>query len=119
MKFVVDECTGPTVARWLRQEGFDVISIVDDARGAADDQVLSLAHTDARVLITSDKDFGELVFREKRPHHGIVLLRLNDQSSANSIADVYFRQAIPWSINSSLSPKPVFALPIREAHDLI
>jgi predicted nuclease of predicted toxin-antitoxin system len=86
VKFVVDECTGPKVAKWLRQEGHDVISIFDDARGADDDRVLELAYNDGRVLVTSDKDFGELVFREKRPHHGIVLLRLIDQSAANSIA---------------------------------
>jgi predicted nuclease of predicted toxin-antitoxin system len=86
MKFVVDECAGPTVAKWLRQEGHDLISIFDDARGADDDHVLELAYNDSRVLVTSDKDFGELVFREKRPHYGIVLLRLIDQSAANSIA---------------------------------
>lgn len=86
MNFVVDECTGPTVAQWLQQEGHNVRSIFDDARGSDDDQVLSLAFDENRVLITSDKDFGELVFREKRPHHGVILLRLNDQSSANSIA---------------------------------
>jgi predicted nuclease of predicted toxin-antitoxin system len=86
VKFVVDECTGPKVAKWLRQEGHDAISIFDDARGADDDRVLELAYNDSRVLVTSDKDFGELVFREKRPHHGIVLLRLIDQSAANSIA---------------------------------
>jgi predicted nuclease of predicted toxin-antitoxin system len=86
MKFVVDECTGPTVANWLRQVGHDVISIYDDARGSDDDQVLEIAHTNGRVLITSDKDFGELVHRENRPHHGIVLLRLTNQSAANHIS---------------------------------
>jgi predicted nuclease of predicted toxin-antitoxin system len=86
MNFVVDECTGPSVARSLRLASHDVLSIFDDARGSDDDQVLALAYAESRVLITSDKDFGELIFREKRPHHGVVLLRLNDQSSANSIA---------------------------------
>ncbi len=85
MKFVVDECTGTIVARWLQQQGHDVISIFDDARGSDDDQVLMMAFNDCRVLITSDKDFGELVFREKRSHRGIVLLRLNNQSSANAV----------------------------------
>jgi predicted nuclease of predicted toxin-antitoxin system len=86
MKFVVDECTGPTVAKWLRQEGHDVVSIFDDARGSDDDYVLTFAFNDERVLITSDKDFGELIFREKRPHHGVILLRLANQSAVNYIS---------------------------------
>jgi predicted nuclease of predicted toxin-antitoxin system len=85
MRFVVDECTGPPVAQWLRNQGHDAISIFDDARGADDDHVLSLAYNDGRVLITSDKDFGELIFRDHRPHHGVILLRLNNPSAANSI----------------------------------
>lgn len=40
MKFIVDECTGPTVAAWLRVQGHDVVSIYGDARGAEDDAVL-------------------------------------------------------------------------------
>ncbi len=37
------------------------------------------------ILITNDKDFGELVFRERRKHHGIVFLRLEDERAANKI----------------------------------
>jgi predicted nuclease of predicted toxin-antitoxin system len=97
MKFVVDECTGSFVANWLRTQGNDAISIFDDARGADDDQVLALAFDDQRVLITSDKDFGELIFREHRPHHGVILLRLHNQSPANHIAALerLFQQAQP------------------------
>jgi predicted nuclease of predicted toxin-antitoxin system len=85
MKFVVDECTGPTVAAWLGQQGHDVVSIYDVARGAEDDDVLHRAFTDERILITSDKDFGELISREKRPHHGVVLLRLVNPSPTRQI----------------------------------
>jgi predicted nuclease of predicted toxin-antitoxin system len=86
MKFVVDECTGSKVAQWLRKEGHDVISIFDDARGSDDDQVLALAHNEDRVLITGDKDFGELIFREGRSHHGVILLRLTNPNPANHIS---------------------------------
>lgn len=97
MKFVVDECTGPTAARWLGQQGHDVISIFDDARGVEDDQVLAMAFADSRVVITSDKDFGELIHRENRPHHGIILLRLTIQSAANHISALerLFQQNYP------------------------
>jgi predicted nuclease of predicted toxin-antitoxin system len=85
MRFMVDECTGPTVATWLRLQGHDVVSIFDDARGADDDAVLERAFSEQRILITSDKDFGEMVFREKRCHHGIVLLRLGNPSASRHI----------------------------------
>ena len=99
MKFMVDECTGPTVAKWLVHQGHDVVSVFDAARGSEDDHILEWAVREDRVLITIDKDFGELIFREKKPHRGIVLLRLNDQSPANSIAALerLFQQTIPTS----------------------
>ncbi len=85
MNFVVDECTGPTVAAWLRLQGHDIVSIYDDARGAEDDAVLQRAFAEQRILITSDKDFGEMVFREQRPHHGVILLRLGNPSAIRHI----------------------------------
>ena len=65
MRFLVDECTGPAVARWLRGENHDVISVFDEIRGADDREVLKKAFEQNLILITNDKDFGELVFREK------------------------------------------------------
>jgi len=85
MRFVVDECTGPRVARWLVGQGHDVLSIYNDARGISDDEVLALAYGEQRILITNDKDFGEKVFREHRKHHGIVLLRLADERPVTKI----------------------------------
>lgn len=38
MRFIVDECTGPKVARWLRDQGHEVFSVYEEARGIADDQ---------------------------------------------------------------------------------
>lgn len=75
MKFIVDECTGSTVASFLVQNGFEVISIFDDFRGASDDFILAKCFYECYVLITSDKDFGEMVFRQNRKHHGIILIR--------------------------------------------
>jgi predicted nuclease of predicted toxin-antitoxin system len=45
--------------------------------GISDDQVLGMAGADKAVVVTTDKDFGELVFRQGRTHHGVVLLRLH------------------------------------------
>jgi predicted nuclease of predicted toxin-antitoxin system len=86
MRFLVDECTGPTVARWLEERGHEVFSVFDQASGIADDDVLRRAYEEKRVLVTNDKDFGEKVYRERHPHCGVVLLRLHDERSANKIA---------------------------------
>ncbi len=85
MRFLVDECTGPGVGRWLRQQGHDVFSVFEEARGTSDEDVLRKAHLENRILITNDKDFGDEVYRLKRPHRGIVLLRLDDETSQNTI----------------------------------
>ncbi len=86
MRFLVDECTGPAVAKWLRQLGYDVFSIYDDNRGIDDLTIIEKANVDNYILITNDKDFGELVFHLKKPHKGIILLRLEDERSENKIA---------------------------------
>jgi len=85
MRFLVDECTGPHVARWLNGEGYETFSVFDEARGMADPDVLEKALSENWILITNDKDFGEMVFRERRPHHGVIFLRLNDERSTNKI----------------------------------
>ena len=61
MRFLVDECTGPAVARWLREKGHDVFSVFEQARGMQDDVVIAKAFEENRILITNDKDFGEKV----------------------------------------------------------
>jgi predicted nuclease of predicted toxin-antitoxin system len=86
MRFLVDECTGPAVAQWLRLQNHDVVSVFDEIRGADDRAVIQKAFEQNRILITNDKDFGELVFREKKPHKGVILLRLEDERAANKIA---------------------------------
>jgi len=85
MRFLVDECTGPAVARWLQGQQHDVFSVYEQARGMDDDAIIHKAFAEDWILITSDKDFGEKVFRERRPHKGIVLLRLDDERAANKI----------------------------------
>lgn len=79
MRFLVDESTGPKVAQWLREQGHEVFSVFETARGIDDDLIVQKAHAENWILITNDKDFGEKVYRERKPHHGIVLLRLDDE----------------------------------------
>ena len=86
MKFIVDECSGPTLAAWLAEQGHDVFSVFESARGAADDWVLERARNDGRILVTNDKGFGEKIFRSAGPHPGVVLLRLADETPRAKVA---------------------------------
>jgi len=85
MRFMIDECTGPAVARWLKEQGHNVFSVYEHARGLEDDEVVERAYKENRILITNDKDFGEKVYRDKKPHKGIILLRLDDERTHNKI----------------------------------
>lgn len=86
MRFLVDECTGPTVAKWLRDQDHEVFSVFEDARGANDEELIRKAHKEQWIIITNDKDFGEKVYRDGRIHHGIILLRLEDERPVSKIA---------------------------------
>jgi predicted nuclease of predicted toxin-antitoxin system len=86
MRFLVDECTGPAVAHWLRAQKHEVFSVYEEARGMEDDEVITKAFAESWILITNDKDFGEKIYRERRPHKGVVLLRLEDERAVNKIA---------------------------------
>jgi predicted nuclease of predicted toxin-antitoxin system len=75
MRFLADECCDAALVNSLRADGHDVLYVVETLSGADDDVILARAFSEHRVLLTEDKDFGELVYRLGRPTRGIVLLR--------------------------------------------
>jgi predicted nuclease of predicted toxin-antitoxin system len=85
MRLLIDESTGQAVLEYLREAGHDVLAVADVMPQADDREVLERAATDQRILITNDKDFGELVFRVRRTATGVVLLRLRDERPANRV----------------------------------
>ena len=85
MRFLVDECTGPAVARWLREKSHEVFSVYEEARGITDAEILEKAYSENWILITNDKDFGEKIVREKQPHCGVIFLRLKDERAVSKI----------------------------------
>lgn len=85
MRFLVDECTGPKVAQWLREQGHEVFSVFDEARGITDETIIEKAFVEHWILITNDKDFGEKVYREQHHHRGIIFMRLEDERAPNKI----------------------------------
>ena len=66
------------MAEYLRSLGFDATTVAGDYRpGLRDDEVLALAHSEGRILITDDRHFGDLAVRHGHPHVGVILLRLD------------------------------------------
>lgn len=85
MQFIVDESTGAAVLEYLRSVGHDVLAVAETMPQAEDQDILARAVTERRILVTNDKDFGELVFRSGQPHYGVLLLRLHDESRTNRV----------------------------------
>ena len=80
MNFVADEsCAGPVI-RALREAGHDVTAIAEVAKGATDEQVLERALNEKRVLITEDRDFGELVYARSQSSAGVILVRFHSRA---------------------------------------
>lgn len=77
MKIVADEGVDRQIMEKLRCENHEVICIAELTPGIKNDEVLCLANDEGAVLLTADKDFGELVFRLNRAAHGVVLIRLD------------------------------------------
>ena len=86
VKFLLHESSEHRLAAFLQEQGHDVKSIAHDYPNAlSDTEVLELAGRDARILITNDKDFGELVFKRGLRHHGVILLRLPYGDTAHKL----------------------------------
>ncbi len=83
MKFLANENVAGDAVVALREKGHDVAWIRTDAPGSKDAEVLARAVAEQRILITFDKDFGELAFRAHLPATcGIVLFRIPAPSAA-------------------------------------
>jgi predicted nuclease of predicted toxin-antitoxin system len=76
MKFVADENIDRQIVDRIRQDGHIVMFVAEMDPGISDDVVLDLANQEGPLLLTADKDFGELVFRQHRLMTGVVLIRL-------------------------------------------
>jgi predicted nuclease of predicted toxin-antitoxin system len=81
-----DECCDALLVDGLRADGHDVLYVKETAPGSDDETVLQMAAGQQRILLTEDKDFGELVVRLKLPACGIVLVRMNPADTAAKLA---------------------------------
>jgi predicted nuclease of predicted toxin-antitoxin system len=76
MKFLADEGVDRAVVEAIRRAGHDVRWMAEESEGTKDDAVLAAADRDGLILITEDKDFGDLVYRQHLHHRGVVLIRI-------------------------------------------
>lgn len=84
MKLFLDACVSHCAVSQLRSAGHDVVWAGEWSEDPGDEEILERAHLEARILVTLDKDFGELVIVYEKPHSGIVRLvdfRANDQGT--------------------------------------
>jgi predicted nuclease of predicted toxin-antitoxin system len=76
VRWLVDECVDTGLVELLRHSGHDTTCVSEIAPRATDLEVMCRADSENRLLLTEDKDFGDLIFRQARPVPGIVLLRI-------------------------------------------
>lgn len=89
MRFLADEGVDKSLVTLLRQSDYDVLYVAESASSIEDELVLELANAENRILITRDKDFGELVYRLQKIHSGIILLRMEELPTASRSQKVF------------------------------
>ena len=80
MKFLADENIPELTLDLLRKQEIDIVSILSVGTGVKDRDVLRIANEQDRLLVTFDKDFGNLVFSTRMETKGVVLLRFTPTS---------------------------------------
>lgn len=75
IRFLADESCDFAIVTALRGNRYDVLAVIDRAPGATDQQVIELALAEQRVLLTEDKDFGQLVFAANKAGGGVIFVR--------------------------------------------
>jgi len=94
VRLLSDENVARDVLTWLRTTGHEVLSAAEVGAGTPDVNWTVRAEHEQRVILTFDKDFGELVFRDGLTTHGIVLLRLDDLT----VPEILARIQSVWSV---------------------
>ncbi len=117
MNILADECIDHFIVERLRSDGHTVIYIAELDPGITDDVVLEQANAREALLLTADKDFGELVFRLHRIHAGVVLLRLagiSPERKADIVVEVFQNHAEGLLNNFSVISPGMLRIRARE-----
>lgn len=119
----MDESADARLGPFLRRLGHDVATIaVDHPASLKDEDVLAIARREQRILITDDRDFGELVFRNRRPHAGVMPVsstcesaRMRSLISSASASKTRCAATPTISTSSSSSPAIEFAFDVNNS----
>jgi len=85
LKFLVDVGVSKKVERWLQNNGYNIKSVRDINPRMIDKEISKIAVSEGRMVITMDKDFGELVYNSGLPHAVVLLLRLEGARSDEKV----------------------------------
>jgi predicted nuclease of predicted toxin-antitoxin system len=86
MRLIADESCDFAIVRGLREARYDVLSIAELSAGASDEKVIEMASWERRLLITEDKDFGQLVFAAAKENSGVILVRYPAMARSGLVA---------------------------------
>lgn len=84
-KFLVDVGVSKKVEQWLSASGYDVEAVRAIDPKLPDHMILQIAAHEDRIVITMDKDFGEMIYRAGQVHAGVLLLRLDEATSDEKV----------------------------------
>lgn len=96
LQVLADVGVGRGVEDWLRNAGHDVAAVRDTDPAMGDDEILAWAVREQRLVLTMDKDFGELVYHSGQAHAGVLLLRLEDATVTEKVrvvSEIFTRHA--------------------------
>jgi len=85
LSFIVDVGVGTGIEKYLRLEGYDTKAVREIDPCMEDEEIIRIAVLENRMVVTMDKDFGELVYHSSMDHRGVLLLRLENANGAEKL----------------------------------
>ena len=93
LTFLADENIPILVIKELRKAGFNIISVAENYRASSDEEILDLSLKNRWIILTFDKDFGDLRYKKLNKPFGIILLRIAPKSAE------YILQLLRWLLS--------------------
>ncbi len=100
MRILADENIHAGIVAWLRANGEDIVHVADGPSAMTNEVLLARARDQKRILMTDDKDFGELILHQRLCTCGVILMRLGGASLSGRIARL---QAV-WPLVAAKQP---------------
>lgn len=85
LKFLIDVGVGKKVEKFLYKQGYNVKTVREMNPKMTDSEIMNIAAKENRMIITMDKDFGELVYNSGLTHNGVLLLRTENCSGEEKV----------------------------------